>query len=300
MRVRPLVALLLSAAPHMAAALDTPAQADVDPTLTNSPHRLIGAPSRAKSPPPPPPPPQRKKKGQLSAKVPKVPKVSCSSGLKGDLHFRNCSSFCRAEKAVNHCKFCKCQSCSYCAADVLAVLRAADSKVKTKVKESYIAVQKSKISGGTQKVLKQPGCSSGLTGDLFGRTNCSGFCRAEKATNHCKFCKCKDCTFCADGSHPKIRMHFEHGLSVAALSKKRKKHPAQLGAGAGAPPAVAGSTLNVSFTIFVVCCLVAGVGLSRWQSNRMQIEQDLAAATARAEQAESQLAEQNGPEKGPE
>ena len=40
-------------------------------------------------------------------------------------------------------------------------------------------------------------CKSGLFGDTQ-TTACGGFCKQLKAANHCKFCKCKECTFCRD------------------------------------------------------------------------------------------------------
>mmetsp|Transcript_72573 Transcript_72573/g.121082 ORF Transcript_72573/g.121082 Transcript_72573/m.121082 type:complete len:343 (+) Transcript_72573:46-1074(+) len=38
----------------------------------------------------------------------------CMSGIKGDYQFETCGGFCKENKAVNHCKFCKCRSCKFC------------------------------------------------------------------------------------------------------------------------------------------------------------------------------------------
>jgi len=36
-------------------------------------------------------------------------------GLKGDYAYEACGAFCKQAKAVNHCKFCKCRACEFCA-----------------------------------------------------------------------------------------------------------------------------------------------------------------------------------------
>jgi hypothetical protein len=38
-------------------------------------------------------------------------------------------------------------------------------------------------------------CSSGLTGDTE-FTTCASFCNEDKKTNHCRFCKCRNCPYC--------------------------------------------------------------------------------------------------------
>ena len=49
----------------------------------------------------------------------------CESGLKGDLPFVACGSFCKAAQASAHYKFCKCRSCLYCTAEGMLTAEAA-------------------------------------------------------------------------------------------------------------------------------------------------------------------------------
>tara|TARA_B110001452_G_scaffold189591_1_gene159803 strand:- start:279 stop:1985 length:1707 start_codon:yes stop_codon:yes gene_type:complete len=41
---------------------------------------------------------------------------ACRSGLRGDFGFKTCADFCNQARAPNHCRFCKCQQCSFCGA----------------------------------------------------------------------------------------------------------------------------------------------------------------------------------------
>uniref|UniRef100_A0A7S0Q0L9 Uncharacterized protein n=1 Tax=Coccolithus braarudii TaxID=221442 RepID=A0A7S0Q0L9_9EUKA len=38
------------------------------------------------------------------------------TGLAGDYRYEACGDFCKAEKAVNHCRYCKCKTCAFCQA----------------------------------------------------------------------------------------------------------------------------------------------------------------------------------------
>ena len=99
--------------------------------------------------PPPPRWPKKGKKGRRSAEsgekavavaaageAPKGTKTKCESGLKGDLPFLSCASFCKGTKAGNHCKFCKCRTCSYCTAAGTPTEAAAASIAAAKAAES--------------------------------------------------------------------------------------------------------------------------------------------------------------------
>ena len=44
----------------------------------------------------------------------KKPREKCASGLKGDFGYRTCAAFCKEDMKANHCKMCKCQSCTFC------------------------------------------------------------------------------------------------------------------------------------------------------------------------------------------
>lgn len=43
-------------------------------------------------------------------------------------------------------------------------------------------------------------CSSGLRGDDE-KTGCAAFCQVDKAANHCRFCKCRNCGYCTPVLH---------------------------------------------------------------------------------------------------
>ena len=45
-------------------------------------------------------------------------------------------------------------------------------------------------------------CSSGFKGDLT-RTACGNFCEEPRSSDHCHWCKCRDCSFCAALPRPK-------------------------------------------------------------------------------------------------
>ena len=42
--------------------------------------------------------------------------TTLAGGFKGDYAYEACGTFCKAEKAQNHCKFCKCKACGFCSA----------------------------------------------------------------------------------------------------------------------------------------------------------------------------------------
>ena len=52
----------------------------------------------------------------LAAAYAEPEKVACQSGLRGDFTFKTCADFCKPTRASNHCRFCKCQQCPFCAA----------------------------------------------------------------------------------------------------------------------------------------------------------------------------------------
>lgn len=42
--------------------------------------------------------------------------MECHTSLGGDFKYETCGAFCKESKAKNHCKFCKCRTCSFCVA----------------------------------------------------------------------------------------------------------------------------------------------------------------------------------------
>ena len=139
-----------------------------------------------------------------------TPKKACTSSLKGDYPFEACGAFCKQAKSGNHCKFCKCKACTFCGASASTTTSAPPALSpslrrsapppprwpKKMMKKGRGGNSSAKTGGAKPKKTK---CESGLKGDLPFIT-CGSFCKAAKAGNHCKFCKCRSCAYCtADG-----------------------------------------------------------------------------------------------------
>jgi len=134
---------------------------------------------------------------------------TCSSGLSGDTNEVGCAAFCKADKASNHCRFCKCRTCGFCA--------------------SLLSASRAAAPGSTapgSAALHLP-CKSKETGDFSYKT-CAPFCQAGKAGAHCLYCKCADCHYCAAAAAHKVP-------TVARLSLE-----------AGGPPLVAAFGVHAS------------------------------------------------------
>ena len=74
------------------------------------------------------------------------PKVKCSSGIKGDFGYRTCAAFCKENAKDVHCKFCKCQDCTFCGGSAVrkvgnrSVQSGATKGVATELKAPQAAV----------------------------------------------------------------------------------------------------------------------------------------------------------------
>merc|ERR1719198_586952 len=44
----------------------------------------------------------------------------CNATLPGDYRYEACGEFCKSAKAKNHCQYCKCHTCTFCTADIIA------------------------------------------------------------------------------------------------------------------------------------------------------------------------------------
>lgn len=64
-------------------------------------------------------------------------------------------------------------------------------------------------------------CSSKMPGD-FAYEACGGFCKIDKKANHCRYCKCRECSFCkgAETVAPAPPKQ-QHGGDAAHRNKKR-------------------------------------------------------------------------------
>ena len=127
-----------------------------------------------------------------------------ASPTQGDYQFEACGAFCKEAKKGNHCKFCKCKACTFCAAGGSSAAPPALSPRRSPPPPRWPKNRKkAKLSGATAvggagKAVGGAGkeqCASGIKGDLPFMT-CAGFCKSSKATNHCKFCKCRTCAYC--------------------------------------------------------------------------------------------------------
>lgn len=88
--------------------------------------------------------------GRLLAEVSKPKRKFCNTttyALKGDYAYEACGLFCKESKAPNHCKFCKCKACSYCAAS-------GKKKVTMDAGSSTSVEQKSAADKRSKKALK--------------------------------------------------------------------------------------------------------------------------------------------------
>jgi len=160
---------------------------------------------------------------------------ACSSQMPGDTAFTMCGAFCKPEKASKICSYCKCKTCQYCggtqtppaeprfpkpvtaaAAAAGAALTQAPKKKKVPVMTAAPAPTpapvpapattgvapkkgKKKPTSAASPPPPPPGPAPKCSSKQFGDTNfelCAPFCKSDKASGHCKFCKCKACAFC--------------------------------------------------------------------------------------------------------
>ena len=97
----------------------------------------------------------------------------CTSSHEEDSGYEACYGWCSAVAAAEHCTWCKCRGCDWCAA----------------------------TDGGT---IEAPGddaqaCSSDVEGDVD-HADCQPFCNENEWRSHCGLCKCKGCGFCSCSS----------------------------------------------------------------------------------------------------
>jgi len=155
-------------------------------------------------------------------------RTRCKTDLVGDYAYEACGAFCKPEKKQNHCKFCKCRACQFCAgtpppeplapkalpkpvatddqsaapAEVPKLPAPRKKKKRTRQMDTAAAPSPAELpqpaaKSATKSVAKaKTKCSSGIKGDYQFET-CGGFCKEAKSTNHCKFCKCRTCSFCS-------------------------------------------------------------------------------------------------------
>lgn len=101
---------------------------------------------------------------------------------------------------------------------------------------------------------KRVRCQSGIKGD-FGYKTCAAFCNEDKKTNHCQWCKCKECTFCGGSASPhslstkdggnrsKLKVADGTGTEAVSLPKPKAGRKAKASA-----PSAATSALSAAPT----------------------------------------------------
>ena len=140
-------------------------------------------------------------------------RVRCTSTMRGDFTYATCGAFCTESKKVNHCRYCKCRTCSFCVGETPSgsisawggansthakstkVLSTKSTK-STKSKRTKSAVANGSTISGSIPAARAS-CSSKLKGD-YPYQACGTFCNEAKKRNHCQWCKCKACSFCSD------------------------------------------------------------------------------------------------------
>ena len=134
--------------------------------------------------------------GPLHCSAPPPPLRRCHTAAVARTHL-SLTAYASHAQATNHCRFCKCRGCPYCA----SVLRS------------------------NREQGKHTPCKSENAGD-FNYRACAPFCSVEKAEGHCDFCKCSDCPYCLAGDE-----------TMATLAAAKSAAAAQLGVSAAAAPA---------------------------------------------------------------
>jgi hypothetical protein len=80
------------------------------------------------------------------------------TNLPGDYRYEACGEFCKEPKAGNHCRYCKCKSCSFCQARLADVANQIhDNKVQLKAKRKARKAAAAGDAGQTVTVQVQTG-----------------------------------------------------------------------------------------------------------------------------------------------
>ena len=96
---------------------------------------------------------------------------ACTSDKEGDLGHEACYGWCSASQAADHCPWCKCKGCVWCA--------------------SNGGASDALSAGPTQE------CQSSIADDVS-YEDCQDFCSVSAKETHCQSCKCRACGFCDD------------------------------------------------------------------------------------------------------
>jgi len=192
----------------------------------------------------------------------------CNSPMPGDFRYEGCGAFCKTDKAQNHCKFCKCRACTFCASSkatgTSTLAAQGQAKAVKKKKSGAVREVASASALGASVADAKVTCISGLKGD-FNFQTCGAFCKPSKATNHCKFCKCKSCTFCG-GSVRSRQPVLPNVTPDSAIVKPRDESPSmpssphaarRIAPSVSSEPSGLGSKLGGLVLLFIIICGVA-------------------------------------------
>ena len=69
-------------------------------------------------------------------------------------------------------------------------------------------------------------CHTSLPGD-YGFETCGGFCKSERAADHCKYCKCRTCAFCILQGDAAARVDASSAPQLEQLEQQRLEQQRQ-------------------------------------------------------------------------
>ena len=104
--------------------------------------------------------------GRLLAEAKKPKRKYCNTsayGLKGDYAYEACGAFCKQAKAVNHCKFCKCRACTFCASVAQKSSLGGVMKRSKGTNTPGVKAAKKGLKQATGQSKKEPGARNGRT-----------------------------------------------------------------------------------------------------------------------------------------
>jgi len=160
--------------------------------------------------------------------------IPCSSGLKSDVEFEECTSWCSEGYSSAHCKFCACRRCMFCAPLTSAIpsiketstpcppFEASDAttmRCEPFCKESHLDIHcdlcKCKACKFCPARLDTGIACTSRSGDDSLTIKCEPFCSMAHSEAHCAMCKCAGCSFCIDESNAELN------ITAALLARLR-------------------------------------------------------------------------------
>ena len=135
----------------------------------------------------------------------------------GDVSTASCYGWCSPVNRVEHCSWCQCQGCAWCAGPSAGGSsglvrqsgsggggtcrsgREGDSNFADCASFCSAAYKADHCGRCQCQACGFCKCSSGIEGDTSDE-QCQDWCALEYSTDHCKHCRCKGCSFCSSSS----------------------------------------------------------------------------------------------------